>query len=73
MIQKEELIAFLNDEIIREAFSITDEMIRTIEMNPYHANDMIALLQFFVNLVNDTSKTSYIAASQINNFLDNRL
>lgn len=73
MIQKEELIAFLNDEIIREEFSITDEMIRTIEMNPYHANDMIALLQFFVNVVNDTSKTSYIAASQINNFLDNRL
>lgn len=73
MIQKEELIAFLSDEIIKEQFSITDEMIKSIEMNPYHSNDMVALLQFFVSVVNDSMKTSYVSASQINNFLDSRL
>lgn len=73
MIQKEELIAFLNDEIIKEEYSITDEMIKSIEMNPYDSNDMVALLQFFVSIVNDSMKTPYISASQINNFLDSRL
>lgn len=73
MIQKDELITFLSDEKIKEEYLISDEMIKSIEMNPYHSNDMVALLQFFVSLVNDSMKTSYISASQINNFLDSRL
>lgn len=73
MIQKDELITFLSDEKIKEEYLISDEMIKSIEMNPYHSNDMVALLQFFVSLVNDSMKTPYISASQINNFLDSRL
>lgn len=73
MIQKDELITFLSDEKIKEVYFISDEMIKSIEMNPYHSNDMVALLQFFVSVVNDSMKTPYVSASQINNFLDSRL
>jgi len=73
MTKLEILKSMLSDPKIMEGYDITEEMIEGITLSPYHANDMVALIQHTINITDSANYTANVAAANLNIFLENRL
>ena len=67
------LKSFLEDDIVKEKYGISQKDIDTVGLTPSSSNVMIAFLQNLVMVIEDDKYTVNTAASNLNTFLENKL
>lgn len=67
------LKSFLEDDIIKEKYGISQKDVDTVALTPVSSNVMIAFLQNLVMVIEDDKYTVNTAASNLNTFLENKL
>ena len=67
------LKSFLEDEIIVKKYGIRQKDIDEVTLTSVSSNIMISFLQNLVMVIEDDKYTTNTAASNLNNFLENKL